>query len=236
MTHLNSADSMRLGDSAVNRLYLGSNKVWPTPKLVPAKFESYSLANSGNEVPVTMSQPTGVSAGDLVVAFVNTSANVSWTGPTNIPFTGPFAAVNGGAVFYRLWTGSESTQSLSFRSSAMFLVTHRGMLVRISGADLSNPVQAIAASSKEATIRSPSVTAAQDKSLLFSGIIDAGSATPLPTPPADLTSRFASTQVTARAGADKVVAPGATGDKVWTGTPGGAGTYAASVLINPRLV
>lgn len=236
MTHLNSADNMRLGNVAVNRLYLGSNRVWPMPKLVPAKFESYSLANSGNAQPVTILYPTGLTAGDLVLAFVNSSANVTWTGPTNATFSGPFAAVNGGAVFYRLWTGTETGSNLTFRSSAMFLVTHRGMLVRISGADLSNPVQAIAASSKEATIRSPSVTAAQDKSLLFSGIIDAGSATPLPTPPADLTSRFASTQVTARAGADKVVAPGATGDKVWAGTPGGAGTYAASVLINPRLV
>ena len=52
MTVLNLADSLRLGSSAVDRLYLGASQVWPP-------------ATSPDEFSTTLTVPSGKVASDL---------------------------------------------------------------------------------------------------------------------------------------------------------------------------
>jgi hypothetical protein len=182
---------------------------------------------------VTVTKPTGVSAGDLLVAltYANTAAAL-WAGPAGWSKIAENTTQCSTAVFTRVADGSEGA-NFTFTRSGTSLNTAGAVVVRITGASGVTPAAGIGFDT-DTTLDLPSITPTVADTLLLQlvGRVSGGSSW---TPPGTATERFdidSSGTALDVAGGDEVVGAGATGTRTWT-MAASANSRGAIIAVNP---
>lgn len=146
-------------------------------------LEDFTSNNTGgsNSDGITLSYPATVNSGDLLIALVgsdNTFGGDYWdtiTGWTRIGTCGDTTSDCSGAAYYRVADGSE-TGTVDFTEGG-FTNNATGYMLRISGADGTNPINDSAfgqSSSSSSSHTAPSVTTDVDDTLNIAGIVTDG--------------------------------------------------------------
>lgn len=78
MPKIADASAFKVGSSTVNRLYVGSNLIYPASLPIPT-FMSRATAVTGNSLFVNIGKPSGLAVGDLLIMIVAASRSTNST-------------------------------------------------------------------------------------------------------------------------------------------------------------
>ncbi len=127
---------------AITLLFSLFSAYLPTPVQAQSPtIESFTSTGTitGNGTTLSVNLPTGVSAGDLLVACVaatgNDTSNMSASGWTHVITAGGSGISPKVGMLYRFWQPGDSSPAVFTISSTNNLAARRGVMWRISGAD-----------------------------------------------------------------------------------------------------
>jgi hypothetical protein len=140
-------------------------------------YQTYETVNTSN----TINKPSGTVENDLLIMQVRGFLNVTFTVPSG--FTQIGTQQGRSALFYKVAGASEpASYTTSFSPTALWITT----LIRVTGADTTNPINVSGVTNS--SLVSPSVTTTVDNCLIM--CFSASGGTTLIAPPGTLTSRY----------------------------------------------
>lgn len=140
-------------------------------------IESTAVTANVNSTSVALTKPSGVVAGDLLIAIFGCSGQTSITPPSGFTVISTYAsnAINGN--FWNGWKVADGTEGASFTFSTPGSAEMGGMVMRISGANNSSPIGATGqvnareGAYQDSPFTTMSITPAAANSLLVYGIV-----------------------------------------------------------------
>lgn len=192
--------------------------------MTAATVPAFSYASNGLNASVTNTAPTGVVAGDLLVAFVICSLARAYSA------TGWTASNSGNAtMLYKIATGSDS-----YVFSQGTAAANRSLVLRISGQNAATPIEGVVGvvSTASANPASTPLTASKTDTLHIIGLMPATTA-PVVGMPSGFTTivNTNSSPVQTRAAGYQVVNAGLSTPPAWTASAATQGVF--SLLVNP---
>lgn len=183
----------------------------PAPVYVARSFAEYSQSGS-----LSISKPTGVVEGDIMIAFLQHSDIATWTPPagwTEVLDQGSAPSIS---VAYKIATASEGA---SYAFGCSLSAARSGHIFAYRGGDF-DAIGSVG-SSTGTSITIPGITVSSDNSLLLC-LFAHGSASASATSPSGMTAVIVDTNATAPSSriSFQAVGAGATGSKTFTSSSG----------------